>query len=369
METSDLIIDGIFLGGITSAKNEKELQANNITHILSVMRKPLPESVRHSRVCMNINATDTYKCDLLQWFPDGLTFIDKARKNGGIVLVHCQAGRSRSATIVIAYLMYKLNLSFKEARDKVRECRPVIRPNKGFKEQLLRFEFMGSSIKAGSFLSQSGKTRKPGTKLKDSPDYDEESEEEYDEDDDFVEEATGRLTDAQEENGSVFRCKKCRMVLFHESYLTSHLSGDHERHKNSASHKQKVPSEVRKMNCERAIFVECLPWMEGDASSDSGEIHCPKCRAVIGSYVWHGEKCPCGAWVAPAFRVNNQKVENIASHQALAQMNKVECSDLPSDLTESGACGVRVEDVENCTGGLGVLSLNDSRKQTDHGSP
>ena len=38
-----------------------------------------------------------------------------------------QAGRSRSATIVIAYLMFKLGLSFKDARKKVKEIRPTIR--------------------------------------------------------------------------------------------------------------------------------------------------------------------------------------------------------------------------------------------------
>ena len=37
-----------------------------------------------------------------------------------------QAGCSRSASVVIAYLMYKYNLSYQRARDKVKSCRPII---------------------------------------------------------------------------------------------------------------------------------------------------------------------------------------------------------------------------------------------------
>ena len=86
--TIDLIIERLYLGGISAAKNEKELQSKNITHILSVMKKPLPNAVRNSRVCLNVNATDSYKCDLFQWFPECLTFIEQSRQNGQNVLVH-----------------------------------------------------------------------------------------------------------------------------------------------------------------------------------------------------------------------------------------------------------------------------------------
>jgi dual specificity phosphatase 12 len=53
---------------------------------------------------------------------DGQT---QVKRNGG-VLVHCQAGMSRSATIVAAYLMKTLKLSVDEALDMIRAVRPVI---------------------------------------------------------------------------------------------------------------------------------------------------------------------------------------------------------------------------------------------------
>jgi len=49
-----------------------------------------------------------------------------------VTLVVCTAGRSRSASVCIAYLMKKKGLSFKAAFDKVKKARPLIEPNAGF---------------------------------------------------------------------------------------------------------------------------------------------------------------------------------------------------------------------------------------------
>lgn len=59
------------------------------------------------------------------------------------MLVHCQAGISRSATIVIAYCMHKERLSFEAAMAVVSAARSKIWPNMGFKCQLEQFEKLG----------------------------------------------------------------------------------------------------------------------------------------------------------------------------------------------------------------------------------
>lgn len=56
------------------------------------------------------------------------------------MVVHCQMGISRSATIIIAYLMQRFKWSFKESRNYLRDCRPVIYPNDGFVRQLRIWE-------------------------------------------------------------------------------------------------------------------------------------------------------------------------------------------------------------------------------------
>uniref|UniRef100_A0A3B3QP52 protein-tyrosine-phosphatase n=1 Tax=Paramormyrops kingsleyae TaxID=1676925 RepID=A0A3B3QP52_9TELE len=68
------------------------------------------------------------------------TMDGKAHQRGRGVLVHCQAGVSRSATIVIAYLMKHTRMTMMDAYKYVRGRRPVVSPNLNFMGQLLEFE-------------------------------------------------------------------------------------------------------------------------------------------------------------------------------------------------------------------------------------
>jgi hypothetical protein len=73
-------------------------------------------------------------------FESATDFIHTQLQQGKKVLVHCQAGVSRSATIVIAYLMRYMHLSYSQAFQVVLQCRHFINPNAGFKTQLLAYE-------------------------------------------------------------------------------------------------------------------------------------------------------------------------------------------------------------------------------------
>jgi dual specificity phosphatase 12 len=52
---------------------------------------------------------------------------------GGKVLVHCFAGVSRSATIIIAYMMQEHGMNYHSAFKFVKSKRPFINPNEGFR--------------------------------------------------------------------------------------------------------------------------------------------------------------------------------------------------------------------------------------------
>lgn len=54
-------------------------------------------------------------------------------------MVHCQAGVSRSVSLVMAYLIRKYRIGYEEAFTMVKKRRPVANPNKGFTKQLRRF--------------------------------------------------------------------------------------------------------------------------------------------------------------------------------------------------------------------------------------
>lgn len=67
-------------------------------------------------------------------------FPDSVKESGGRVLVHCQAGISRSATICLAYLIHARRVRLDEAFEFVKRRRQVISPNLAFMGQLLQFE-------------------------------------------------------------------------------------------------------------------------------------------------------------------------------------------------------------------------------------
>ncbi|XP_049976435.1 dual specificity protein phosphatase 19 isoform X2 [Alexandromys fortis] len=58
----------------------------------------------------------------------------------GVVLVHCNAGVSRAAAIVIGFLMTFEEMEFTRALSLVKSARPSICPNSGFVEQLRAYQ-------------------------------------------------------------------------------------------------------------------------------------------------------------------------------------------------------------------------------------
>jgi dual specificity MAP kinase phosphatase len=83
---------------------------------------------------------DQGDCDIKQYFVDTFKIIDEALSNNQNILVHCQAGISRSATIVIAYIIRKQKKTMDESLKFVQSKRSCVSPNLGFCGQLIRYE-------------------------------------------------------------------------------------------------------------------------------------------------------------------------------------------------------------------------------------
>lgn len=81
--------------------------------------------------------------------------IQRVRENNGRMLVHCNAGVSRSSTVCIAYLMTFLKLSFDSAFRLVKSKRECIRPNDGFLNQLKQLDSNSSSGTEVQFVNKS----------------------------------------------------------------------------------------------------------------------------------------------------------------------------------------------------------------------
>ncbi|KAM1216077.1 hypothetical protein ACFX2J_012406 [Malus domestica] len=133
------IEEGLFLGSIGAANNKDELKNLNITHILTVANSLAPV-YPNDFVYKVINVPDRVCTDLKQHFDECIDYIDEATRSGGGVLVHCFVGRSRSVTIIVAYLMKKHGMSISQALEHVKSRRPQASPNAGFISQLESFE-------------------------------------------------------------------------------------------------------------------------------------------------------------------------------------------------------------------------------------
>jgi len=135
-----LIERGLYLGSLLAARNARWLTHVGVTHVLSVMhdwRRPNQTDVNDQMVeRLFIPVDDTANTDISQYMKSSYEWINAAHQSGGIVLVHCHMGISRSTTIVCSYLMQKYGLSVKTATKRIRSKRRCVKPNKGFIDQL-----------------------------------------------------------------------------------------------------------------------------------------------------------------------------------------------------------------------------------------
>lgn len=138
----------LHIGGLY-ALYQPNIVKSGVTHVLSVIDFSFYELKESSDYLKSQNYThlvipieDDPNEDLLQHFDQMTAFIDGALEGGGGVFVHCAMGKSRSATSVVAYLMWKYGYGRDYALALVCEGRPVCSPNPGFMEQLDVYERM-----------------------------------------------------------------------------------------------------------------------------------------------------------------------------------------------------------------------------------
>lgn len=117
-------------------RRRDQLQEANITHVVSVLGGALDAKLFADFQHLQIEVDDDEDENLLEHFATTNEFIDKAVQAGGSVLIHCAMGKSRSATIATAYLIYKKQIPPDIALGIIKETRPFVEPNTGFWEQL-----------------------------------------------------------------------------------------------------------------------------------------------------------------------------------------------------------------------------------------
>ena len=222
-------------------------------------------------------------------------------------------GKSRSAAVVVAYLLYHSHrlspdrsphdataeatpipprpLDVSSALALLRRGRPLAEPNKGFMEQLELFHAMGAPDDVASHpLYQRWLYRRSvaeSLSVNRGPEVaDVRFEDEH-------------LADSEGPHGIKIHCRKCRRLLARGPLLV-----DHE------------PPEGKDRGDCAHLFLHPLSWMRdtlGPGGLD-GRLVCPnqRCAANIGKFAWQGLRCSCGGWVTPAFALARARVDETA---------------------------------------------------------
>lgn len=141
------IFKGLFLGSWLDADSIEELKNRNVKRVLNVAEEcPVSSSCQKGIAdgaikVMKLDLRDHSDEDIASHFSDALRFMHEGIVRNEGVLVHCRQGVSRSATIVLAYLMeygakdangQSTPMTYAAAFDYVKEKRPFISPNLGF---------------------------------------------------------------------------------------------------------------------------------------------------------------------------------------------------------------------------------------------
>lgn len=138
----------LFLSGVEAALNPFLLAQNQIGAVLTVgtEMQSLQFEAEQKVLLPSTQVLllhDTHHDPIKKHFEEAIDFIHQKRSANLNVLVHCYVGVSRSATIVIAYLMHSYHYPLHQALSFLLQRRPLINPNpgtslsqKGFLQQL-----------------------------------------------------------------------------------------------------------------------------------------------------------------------------------------------------------------------------------------
>ncbi|XP_061790275.1 dual specificity protein phosphatase 19-like isoform X2 [Nerophis lumbriciformis] len=125
----------LLLASQDAAHDMDLLQKYKVSHVLNVAYG-VANLFSDQLVYKTLQILDLPDTNITSYLSECSAFIHQAREKHGVVLVHCNAGVSRSCAIVIGYLMLREGLPFDEAYRQVKLARPSCRPNPGFYRRL-----------------------------------------------------------------------------------------------------------------------------------------------------------------------------------------------------------------------------------------
>ncbi|KAM3147328.1 hypothetical protein pb186bvf_000579 [Paramecium bursaria] len=124
-------VGNLFLGGVDSLNDIKNLKIGAVATVIWGSDIKFSSQIKH----IIFNVDDDPKFPIQRYFDRAYDFINEQLMVTN-VLVHCQAGISRSVSIVTAYLIRHQKRNNDDCLEYVKQKRDVACPNYGFLIQL-----------------------------------------------------------------------------------------------------------------------------------------------------------------------------------------------------------------------------------------
>jgi hypothetical protein len=145
------VLPWLFLSGKGPSQDADALERMGITCVVNCAADVCPNVFEASPAAsvapipwdltyVTLYLLDSNGQDMFALFARIVDVISTVQRTGGRVLVHCHQGISRSATFVLAYLMWSARLRFQPALEYLRLLRRIVCPNAAFMCQLLEWE-------------------------------------------------------------------------------------------------------------------------------------------------------------------------------------------------------------------------------------
>lgn len=137
----DEVWPNLFIGNMSIANDRYSLWKLGITHVLNAAHGKMYSQGSHEFYGSTVEyhgvpADDSPSFNLSRYFHSSADYIHQALSSAGArILVHCAVGVSRSASLVLAYLMIHHHFTLVDAIRKVMASRWIF-PNRGFLKQL-----------------------------------------------------------------------------------------------------------------------------------------------------------------------------------------------------------------------------------------
>ncbi|KHN17466.1 Dual specificity protein phosphatase 1 [Glycine soja] len=142
-EKPSAVTSSLFIGGALAARSVYTLQYLGITNILCLCTNEIGQSETQYPDLFeykNFSVCDSDDYNISSIFEEACDLIDFVEQTGQKVLVHCFEGRSRSVTLVLAYLMLRKKYTLSQAWQALKRVHRRAQPNDGFAKILLELD-------------------------------------------------------------------------------------------------------------------------------------------------------------------------------------------------------------------------------------